>query len=184
MKLIMLDLDGTLFDTKEVNYRAYKDAVEPYGYHIDYDYYCRFCNGRHYLEFLPEITTKDKNILSDIHKRKKNAYAKYLSLAKLNTTLVDIVMSCKTKCKIALVTTASRKNTEEILCEFGIKEIFDLIITQEDINKKKPDPEGYIKVMKHFDIIPEESVIFEDSDVGIEAAERSGANVYVVKGYN
>ena len=30
MKLMMIDLDGTLFDTKEINYRAYKEAIEPY----------------------------------------------------------------------------------------------------------------------------------------------------------
>lgn len=39
MKLMMIDLDGTLFDTKEINYRAYKEAIEPYGYKIDYQYY-------------------------------------------------------------------------------------------------------------------------------------------------
>mgnify|MGYP004539847273 CR=1 FL=1 len=51
MKLIIVDLDGTLFDTKDVNYYAYKEAIVPYGYDIDYKYYRKFCNGRHYLDF-------------------------------------------------------------------------------------------------------------------------------------
>lgn len=51
MKLIIVDLDGTLFDTKDVNYHAYKEAIAPYGYDMDYKYYCEFCNGRHYLDF-------------------------------------------------------------------------------------------------------------------------------------
>ena len=55
MKLVIVDLDGTLFDTKDVNYHAYKDAITPYGYDIDYKYYCDFCNGRHYKEFLPQM---------------------------------------------------------------------------------------------------------------------------------
>ena len=38
MKLIMVDLDGTLFDTREVNYMAYQEAVGQFGYKIDYKY--------------------------------------------------------------------------------------------------------------------------------------------------
>ena len=74
MKLMMIDLDGTLFDTRMVNYLAYQEAIEPYGYSIDYKYYCNFCNGRHYLDFLPQITTTDLSILSDIHKRMIKSY--------------------------------------------------------------------------------------------------------------
>ena len=51
MKLIIVDLDGTLIDTKDLNYHAYREALELYGYTIDYQYYCEYCNGRHYLDF-------------------------------------------------------------------------------------------------------------------------------------
>ena len=37
MKLMMIDLDGTLFDTKKVNYLAYMEAMQVYGYKIDYE---------------------------------------------------------------------------------------------------------------------------------------------------
>ena len=184
MKLIMVDLDGTLFDTKEVNFLAYKDAIEKYGFNIEYDYYCNYCNGRYYLDFLPEITTHDQSILTDIHLRKKKAYKKYLSHAKMNQSLVELIISCKDKYKIALVTTASRENTSDILDEFNIRDLFDLILTHEDIEKSKPDPDGFIKAMRSFGALPEECIIFEDSDVGVKAAEASGATVFVVKGYN
>ena len=51
--------------------------------------------------------------------------------------------------------------------------------TQEDIHKPKPDPEGFLLAMEHFGVTPADSVIFEDSDVGIEAARASGAAVFV-----
>lgn len=184
MKLIMVDLDGTLFDTKEVNYYAYKEAIKTYGYTIDYQYYCEKCNGKHYLDFLPQITTKDRVILSEIHKRKKEAYTTYLSYAKVNRPLVDIINTCKENYKIVLVTTASKKNTYDILERFCLTDMFDLILTQEDITKTKPDPEGFLIAMRTFEAKPEECIVFEDSDVGIEAARRSGAGVFVVKGYN
>ena len=161
-----------------------KEAIAPYGYTIDYDYYCKFCNGRHYLDFLPQITTDDKSVLYDIHKRKKDAYSKYLDCARINTGLVNLLIKSKGEYRIALVTTASQKNTEDILKRYNLMGIFDLILTHEDIIKSKPDPEGFLKAMKYFNILPQDSIIFEDSDVGIEAAEKTGATVFVTKGFN
>lgn len=46
-KLAVFDLDGTLFDTKDVNFSAYSKVLEELGYkeRIDYKYYCDYCNG-------------------------------------------------------------------------------------------------------------------------------------------
>ena len=184
MKLMMIDLDGTLFDTKEINFRAYKEAIEPYGYSIDYKYYCEFCNGRHYTDFLPQITTTDEKILLDMHKRKKEAYSKYLSYGRVNQALVDLIKNRGKDCKAALVTTASKQNTYDILNEFELADIFDLILTHEDITKSKPDPEGFLKAMSRYNVEPKDCIIFEDSIVGIEAAEKTGATVFVIKGFN
>lgn len=184
MKVMMVDLDGTLFDTREVNYRAYQEAVQLYGYRMDYKYYCEFCNGRHYLDFLPQITTDDKLILSDIHKKKKSIYRKYLGCARVNWSLIDMIKNNRSEYKTALVTTASKENAHDILERFDLMGIFDVILTCDDISKPKPDPEGYLKVMGIFGAKPEECVVFEDSEAGIEAARKAGAIVYIVKGYN
>ena len=109
MKLIMVDLDGTLFDTKEVNYLAYKEALKQHAFDIEHEYYCKYCNGRHYLDFLPQITTGDKAVLTSIHNLKKNAYSKYLNFAKPNDKLIELLKMVKPQAKIALVTTASKK---------------------------------------------------------------------------
>jgi beta-phosphoglucomutase len=180
----MVDLDGTLFDTKETNYLAYQEAIEQYGFHMDFKYYCEYCNGRHYLDFLPQITTTDENILSAMHQMKKSAYSKYLGEARLNRALADLLKALKQEYRIALVTTASKENTYDILSRFDLLELFDLILTHDDVKRSKPDPEGYRKAMKYFDAKPEECIIFEDADVGIEAAERAGVQCFVVKGYN
>ena len=185
MKLLIVDLDGTLFDTKNTNYNAYKEAVVGYGYDIDYEYYCKFCNGRHYLDFLPNITTRDKDVLLKIHADKKRAYRKHVDKAILNTPLVDIIKSMKkTEYKTAIVTTASKMNCDNILDHFELRGLFDLILTQEDVNEPKPSPEGFLKAMEIFDASPEETIIFEDSDVGMEAAKRSGAYYYKTYKFN
>ena len=183
-KLIIVDLDGTLFDTKDVNYHAYRDALAFYGYDIDYDYYCKFCNGRHYLEFLPQITTTDETILTAIHKKKKKAYRKYLDKAILNRGLVDIIRLMKAEYKTAVVTTASKENCGDILKKFKLEKLFDLVLTHDDISESKPDPEGFLKAMRYCDATPEETIIFEDSEVGLLAAESSAAYYYKTYRFN
>lgn len=185
MKLVITDLDGTLFDTKDVNYHAYRVAMKPYGYDLDYEYYCKFCNGRHYTEFLPQLAITDEEILSKIHESKKKLYQNYLDKAVLNTGLIDIIKALqKFGYKTAIVTTASKENCIDILNKFQIYNLFDLILTQNDIKKTKPDPEGFVKAMNYFAAEPDETIIFEDSDVGLEAAQRSGAFYYKTYGFN
>lgn len=180
MKLIMVDLDGTLFDTKEVNYLAYQEAVQQFGYKIDYKYFCEHGNGRHYMDFLPQITTKNRDILCEIHRRKKQAYSKYMGKARINNRLVDLLRLSKEEYNIALVTTASRENAYDILQKFGLTGLFDLTLTNEDVIKRKPDPEGYLKAINYFGVRPEECIVFEDSDVGIEAASKAGVPCFVI----
>lgn len=184
MELIMVDLDGTLFDTRRVNYLSYKFAVNTYGYDLDYDYYCKECNGNYYMDFLPKITTSDKEVLKDIHYIKKVKYSTYLSEARVNFNLVEMLKQLKAKCKIALVTTASKKNTYDILQQFNLIELFDLIITQDDVNNSKPNPECYLKAVKYFQCNKNECLIFEDSKTGIEAAKRARIQYFVVTGFN
>lgn len=182
-KLAMVDLDGTLFDTRKVNYMAYREALERHGFQIDYEYYCEQCNGKYYLDFLPLITTRDETVLRQIHAEKKAAYKKYLGYAVLNKNLVDMLRLLGREYRKALVTTASRENTNDILRYFGLSDFFDLVLAREDTEHVKPDPEGFIKAMAHFSAVPQNCIIFEDSTDGIEAAERAGVSCFVVKGY-
>ena len=179
-KLAIFDLDGTLFNTENVNYWSYSTALKEKNYNIDYDYYCKYCNGRHYKVFLPSIVKNNEEIIEYVHKRKKELYPEFLNKAIPNEHLFNIIKGLKEDYYLAVVTTASKKNTYEILEYFQKKDFFDLIITQEDIVKPKPDPEGFIKAMEYFNITPNNTIIFEDSEVGIEAAISSKASVFKV----
>ena len=177
-KLILCDLDGTLFDTTKVNFYSYKEALNEINYDMNYDFFIKECYGKHYKEFLPKMGLNE-NEMEIVHKIKKNTYNRHLNVAKINTHLFNMLESLKKEYHIALVTTASQKNSKEILDFFNKRELFELIIAAEDVENKKPNPEGFIKAMTYFNINPEDTLIFEDSDVGIEAAQRSGA--YIMK---
>lgn len=180
MKLALFDLDGTLFDTKYVNFYAYNEGLRKFGVSLEEKFFCEECNGRHYKTFLPKVLNTEEEI-EEVHKIKKECYSKYLSKAKENEHLFAIVQGLKKLgYKLVVCTTASKKNTEDILEYFQKKDLFDYIITQEEVKEKKPNPEVFLKAMEYYHALPEETMIFEDADVGIEAARKTGATVFVV----
>ena len=62
----------------------------------------------------------------------------------------------------------------------GLADKFDLIYAGVDVKQGKPSPEIYLKTMKALGVSPDETLIFEDSEVGIQAAKASGAEYMVV----
>ena len=177
--LALFDLDGTLFDTGDVNYYAYKDALEPYEIKLDKEYFVKHCNGRHYTEFLPELMG-DSDHIESVHEAKKMAYVRNLDKARPNYHLFKMINQMRNTYYLAIVTTASRQNTMDILSYFNYQALSEFIVTQEDISKVKPDPEGFLIAMKHFEIDAHHTLIFEDSDVGVQAAKATGASVFIV----
>ncbi len=185
-KLAIFDLDGTLFDTRRVNYSAYGKALKEFGIRLDYDFFSAECNGRHYKDFLPRIMgnlTDAEAKIEEVHKRKKEYYSLFLCEAVSNERLFDLIRALRDTYHTALVTTASGKNCDELLRYFGKEKEFDLLITGEDVQKKKPDPEGFLKAMQYYGISGENTIVFEDSAVGIAAAEECGATVFVARGF-
>lgn len=184
--LAIFDLDGTLFDTRRANYMAYNEALGRYGFSIDYEYYCDACNGRHYTDFLLPIIGGDAQLMERVHDVKKCLYAKYVSMARKNDVLFSIVAALKTSraFRTAIVSEASRDNAMLLLNSFGVTDVFDCVLAYEDVPHGKPSPDGFLMVMNKFGVAPLDTLIFEDSSMGIKAANASGANLVVVHGYS
>lgn len=185
-KLAIFDLDGTLFDTRRVNYQAYKYALDKYNVPLDYELFASQFNGRLYKTYMPTLMGEqigtDQNV-EDAHNLKIKKYPEFLSEAVKNESLFAMIDCMKDDFYIALVTTGATENVYQILDYFDVKDKFELIITQNDVENKKPDPEGFLKAMNHFGISAENTIVFEDSDVGLKAAEAAGCVTYIVKGY-
>ena len=180
-RLAMFDFDGTLYDTVPANYAAYRDTLARHGFTLDETYFKEQCYGRHYKDFLPPIIGSDEHLLDVIHREKLANYSEQLTLVREHTALFDLLHTLRTTHYIALVTTASKSGVMSILEQFGRTGEFDLILTQQDIPKNKPAPDGYLLAMEHFGIPAQRSIIFEDSESGIAAARASGAPYLVVQ---
>ena len=83
-----------------------------------------------------------------------------------------------------VVSNSIRNTVYTLLARVGIVEYFDLIISNEDVDNSKPHPEMYWKAMSCFGVTPDETVILEDSPVGLLGAKRSGGDIIRIKNVN
>lgn len=186
IKAICFDMDGVLVDACEWHRISLNKALkEICGYEISYEEHIQFFNG------IPTI--KKLNILLDRGLIKKNDIEKIEELKQFNT--IDVINNhcIKREEKIELMkylknkkilnfcyTNSIRQTTEIMLSKTGILDYFDLLLTNKDVTKPKPDPEGYKYLLNKFMLKPEEMIIVEDSPKGFEAAYLSGCKVFRV----
>lgn len=176
--VIITDFDGTLFDTFYANYKSYETAFELCGLWIDVDTYQK-CFGLRFNEFMKFFGINDVSIQQKIKALKADEYAKNVDFVRPNHNLINFLKLTKENdVKIGIGTTASKVNVQNVLNHFKLENLFDFIITGEDVTNGKPDPEVYIKALAaastHHTVAPEEALVFEDSDTGIHAAINAG----------
>jgi HAD superfamily hydrolase (TIGR01509 family) len=181
IKAIITDFDGTLFDTFEANYFAYKDVLNSHGLELSKDTY-RKCFGLRFNEFMESIGIKNIVLKNQIKTEKAKIYPNYFDLIAPNFELIAFLRTMKRNgIKIAIASTARRENLINVLSYFDLTDIFDVIFTGESVMYGKPHPEIYILTMDKLGVEDSETLIFEDSEVGIQAAQASGASVIKIK---
>lgn len=175
IKALITDFDGTLVDTFQANFLAYQKAFAEAGLVLNEDKYRKFY-GLRFDEFVSNYGIGDNNTRAQIREAKRQYYTEFFNYLKANDTLVEIINTFhKNGGKTAIASTARKENLMNALNCLNLAGLFDVILTGEDVPNGKPDPEIYIRTMSLLDVAPSEVLIFEDSEVGIEAAKASGA---------
>lgn len=179
-RLAIFDFDGTLYDTVPANAAAYAAALARCGVTLDTAYFAEHCNGRYYRAFLPELVGRDEARIQQVHDDKIAVFPQYYHLVRPNAALFALLDAIAPTYHTALVSTASKRGVLDILRRFGHEEKFELILTQQDVPRKKPAPDGFLAAMAHFGVDAADTIIFEDAPEGIEAARRAGAQCLTV----
>ena len=176
IKLIITDFDGTLGNTFQANYHAYREAFAQVGLSLDEQQY-RECYGLRFDGFMDKVGIRDDEVRKRIRAIKGECYPGHFHLLQVNQSLLDFIRMFR-RCggKTAVASTARGKNLNNALTHIGATGDFDLILAGEDVKQGKPSPEIYETVMSRMGVSPGETLIFEDSPVGLQAAMAAGAH--------
>lgn len=188
IKAILYDLDGVLVDATEWHYESLNEALkEVSGFELSRLEHLSTFNGlptNTKLEMLYEQNRVRKEDFEAIWKLKQKKTNEIIEkTATIDETKQRLHEGTKTFKKICV--TNSIRQTALLMLEKTCQLSFmDHVISNEDVNNPKPDPEGYLKAIQYLQLQPNECMIVEDAPKGIEAAKKSNAHVYEVKGYH
>lgn len=190
IKLIIFDLDGVLYDSKNIHFKALNYALKNIDkkYEITLEEHLNIYDGLPTIQKLNKLTDQKrlpKNLHNQIWKEKQVKTIELLEEIKIDNKLINLIKKLKSKnLKIACCSNSIEETVVTILKKLGIFDQFDLIISNEKVNLPKPHPEMFWNAISKFEVLPSETLIIEDSAVGRLAARESGANTIFVNSRN
>ena len=184
IKLIIFDLDGVLVEAKEIHFETLNTAIKEVAgpeYVISLNEHYSTYDGLKTNQKL-ELLTRNKGLstkhYTEIWDKKQQYTIDQISNLKQDERLIDIFKRLRAGgYKLACASNSIRRSVLVMLAKIGIIEYMDLIVSNEDVKNSKPHPEMYWKSMSMMGVLPEETLIVEDSPHGLLAASRSRANV-------
>jgi HAD superfamily hydrolase (TIGR01509 family) len=186
-KLIIFDLDGVLVDAKNIHYETLNTALRE----IDEKYIITEAEHLSIYDGLKtnqklDLLTKNKGLPTEYHKqiwnRKQNLTIEVISKLEVDDRLVSIFKELRDGgYLLACCSNSIRRSVLVMLSKIGVIEYMDLIISNEDVKNSKPHPEMYWKAMASLGVLPEETLVVEDSPHGLMAASRANCNILRVK---
>ncbi len=186
IKAVLFDMDGVLIDAKEWHYEALNRALDLFGMTISrFDHLTTF-DGLPTRKKL-EILSIERGLPKELHEfinEIKQIYTMEIVHTKCKPSFIHEYTLSKLKAagyRLGLCSNSSRQTVDTMMEKSNLKNYFDVMISNEDVLKGKPDPEMYLKAIKIFELLPRECLVVEDNENGIKAAKASGAHVLVVK---
>ncbi len=185
LNAVIFDMDGVLVDAKEWHYEALNKALGEYGYTITHEEHLQKFDGLPTRDKL-KMLSREKGLPEDLHavinKRKQEYTIEIINEKCVPVPHIKKALSVlKEKgYKTGLASNSIRKSIITMMEMSGLIEYFDVIISNEDVTNAKPDPEIYLKAAAAVGEKPENCLVLEDNEYGIQAAVASGAHVMKV----
>lgn len=185
IKAVLFDMDGVLIDAREWHYEALNEVLRIFGYEITRAMHEDRFDGLSTSKKL-EMLTKEVGLPRHIHgmiNRVKQDRTLRIAASNCFPNIAHQVLISKLKkkgFKVGVVTNSIRQTTEFMLTYAGLFELLDVVVTNQDIDRPKPNPDGYQFAMQKLDVLPSETIVVEDSPYGIAAGKASGAKVVQV----
>lgn len=185
IKAVLFDMDGVLIDAKDWHYESLNKALNLFGHEISRYEHIRTFDG---------LPTKEKlNMLSETSFLPVELHS-FINELKQKFTIEMVNEKCKplfqheyaiSRLKhegylCAVCSNSIRNTIVQMMTKADLLQYMDAILSNEDVEKSKPNPEIYLKAMEKLNLKPEECLIVEDNINGIKAALASGGHLLQV----
>jgi beta-phosphoglucomutase len=174
---VIFDMDGVITNTMPDHFHSWKTVLKGIGSPVTYHDIYR-CEGQPGIRSVKEICVQYGKAVSKrrahriLRKKeilfKKNVRSRFIAGAR---TLVKRLH--RDKFRLALVTGTSRHEMERVLPE-RVRELFEVVVTGDDVRHGKPHPEPYLKTLQKLNVQPARAVAIENAPFGIQSAQKAG----------
>lgn len=179
-------MDGVLIDAKEWHYEALNRALRLFGFEIGREEHLETYDGLPTRRKL-EILSHERGFPEGLHpfiNELKQEYTTEMVHTLCRPRFVHQYALSRLKSRgyaLAVASNSIRDSVELMMSRARLDEYLDLQVSASDVSRPKPDPEIYLTTMRELGVRPEETIVVEDNQNGIQAAEAAGAHVLVVK---
>ncbi len=175
-KAVLWDLDGVLVDTAPFHFQAWRELFAGLGKRISEQDFVRTFGLRNDAILKEHLGDLPPQQVEELSRRKEELFR---DMAKGNLTPAPGVIPLLRRLrqggsKMAVVSSTPRENLDMVLRSLGLETAFDALIVGEDVERGKPDPQGYLLAAERLNVDPRDCVVIEDAPGGVEAAKRAG----------
>lgn len=180
IKAVIFDMDGVLIEAKEWHYEALNKALGLFGMEISrYDHLVTY-DGLPTKQKLEMLST-ERGLPLELHE--------FINDMKQQYTLEIVYAQCKPRFyheyalsrlkqkgyKLAVASNSIRKTVQIMMEQSALLDYMDFYLSNQDVKLGKPNPEIYTKAIQKMGLSPQECLVVEDNEKGIQAAKASGA---------
>jgi beta-phosphoglucomutase family hydrolase len=182
-KAYLFDCDGTLADSMPLHYRAWKKALGEWNCEFDEKLFYSW-GGMPTAQIVSTLNEREglNMPVEQVCHRKENLYYDLLPELEPVPEVLEHLDDARGRIPSAVVSGSTRESVAASLRSLKLLDRFEAIVCAGDYVKSKPDPEAFLLAAQRLEVDPESCLVFEDTDMGIQAAKAAGmASVKVLQ---
>jgi beta-phosphoglucomutase family hydrolase len=182
-KALIFDIDGTLADSMQLHVDALNAVMKPFGVVVSTEFLQSVAGAPVFklMEILKEKYNLEDMDIEKASIQKEEIFRSLIPQIEPVKPVIDLFHKYYGKLPIACGTGGERLNAIPTLTALGILDKVDAVVTCDDVENGKPAPDTFLKCAEILGVSPSECQVFEDADLGIQAALAGGMMVTDVR---
>jgi beta-phosphoglucomutase family hydrolase len=175
IQALIFDCDGTLTDSMPLHFVAWRQTMRQFGIEFTEDRFYELGGipSDKIIQMLADESQLPLDVVA-VTQEKEQVFLDSLHLLEEIAAITSIVRANKGKLPMAVASGGFRDIVAKQIAHIGLEGWFDTMVTAEDTTRHKPEPDVFLEAARRLGVAPANCLVYEDADLGIEAARRAG----------